>query len=180
MKYQAADCIGISRFETINKKYNKKTYVTMCTSLQIQIQLEPYKNYEMSFLIKIVSRKAIHKKRRSFKFMKNFWTARDLTRRQRKIMTNGLSFILDLSDNSLASRRSLFNEREWNEIQPCSTNSITPYQLTKAMVIMQNPLQLQLLIGLKEYRSCPMIGSLKMKFADLKGDYLVNPWLQKS
>ncbi|KAK4516296.1 uncharacterized protein ATC70_011266 [Mucor velutinosus] len=40
-----------------------------------------------------------------------------LTARQRKIMTNGLSSIVDLSDNSLASQRSLFTESEWSELQ---------------------------------------------------------------
>ncbi|KAF1801622.1 hypothetical protein FB192DRAFT_1446424 [Mucor lusitanicus] len=40
-----------------------------------------------------------------------------LTVRERKIMTNGLSSILDLADNSLASQRSLFSESQWSELQ---------------------------------------------------------------
>lgn len=55
-----------------------------------------------------------------------------LTLRQRKIMTNGLSSILDLSDNSLASQRTLFSEKEWTEIQTLFNNKleITPNKLT--------------------------------------------------
>lgn len=56
-------------------------------------------------------------KREAIEIHEKLLSKEALTARQRKIMTNSLSSILDLADNSLASQRSLFNELQWSELQ---------------------------------------------------------------
>lgn len=55
-------------------------------------------------------------KRAAVKIHSELINGKSLTLRKRKIMTNGLSSILDISDNSFASQRSLFKEDEWEYI----------------------------------------------------------------
>lgn len=56
-------------------------------------------------------------KRAAFKVHDEMLNDNNLTLRHRKIMTNGLSSILDIVDNSFASQRSLFKEGEWQELK---------------------------------------------------------------
>ncbi|KAI8375209.1 hypothetical protein BD560DRAFT_393046 [Blakeslea trispora] len=55
-------------------------------------------------------------------------TDTNLTCRERKIMTSGLSSILDLSDDSFESQRSLFTDEQWTELH---THYDTQFQIAR-------------------------------------------------
>ncbi|CAO3591137.1 unnamed protein product [Absidia cylindrospora] len=55
-------------------------------------------------------------KNRALTIHKDYKEGKKLANRERKIMVAGLSSILDLSDNSMESQRSLFDDKEWDSV----------------------------------------------------------------